>query len=202
MASLAVGVFFGSVRESRKGIGLAKYIVKALDKRGHRPILFDPAELNLPLLKHSILVDYHGDASKFPPWLADLRQRVAACDAYIVVTAEYNRCIPPALSNLLDHVDPPAYHFKAGSIVSYSMGQGAGTSAAMQMRCLLGELGVNTTQFVMSVPTIHEAVTDDGDVKVPRVTAATEKLINELTWLGEAIKNHKDKTPAPAYGMA
>jgi len=202
MSGLAVGVFYGSVREARKGIGLARYIVKALEQKGHRPTLFDPAELDLPLLKHSILVDYHMDASKFPPWLTDLRQKVEACDAYIVVTAEYNRCIPPALSNLLDHIDPPAYHFKAGSIVSYSMGPLAGCAAAMQMRCKLGELGINTTQFIMSVPTIHEAVTDDGDVKVPRIKSATEKLINELTWLGEAIKNHKDKTPAPAYGMA
>ena len=31
---------------------------------------------------------------------------IDAADAYVVVTAEYNNCLPPPLTNLLDHFSP------------------------------------------------------------------------------------------------
>ncbi len=40
----------------------------------------------------------------------------------VLVSAEYNATIPPALTNLLDHFPPASYRHKPCSIVTYSLG--------------------------------------------------------------------------------
>ena len=43
-------VVFGPVRAWRAGLGLARPLVRAVEARGHRAPLADPAEIPLPLL--------------------------------------------------------------------------------------------------------------------------------------------------------
>lgn len=40
-----------------------------------------------------------------------------------MISSEYNRAVPPAMVNLLDHLPPRSYAFKTSAIVSYSMGK-------------------------------------------------------------------------------
>ena len=57
--------------------------------------------LNFPLLKKPL--HFYKDQSEAPQLLRDTGKIIEAADAYVVVTAEYNNCLPPALTNLLDH---------------------------------------------------------------------------------------------------
>ena len=93
-------VLLGSVRSDRKGLRVARYVERQFTDRGHAVTLVDPQELQLPLLDRMYQEYPKGSAPEVLERLASLYR---AADAFVVVSAEYNHSIPPALSNLLDH---------------------------------------------------------------------------------------------------
>src|SRR3546814_9210286 len=97
---LTVPVLLGSVRRDRQGIRAARLFVAALRARGHEPVLVDPLELQLPLLDRMYKEHETGSAPEELERLATLYRRA---DGFLIVSAEYNHGIPPALKNLLDH---------------------------------------------------------------------------------------------------
>lgn len=82
--------------------------------------IIDPLTINLPLLKQPI--QFYPDPKKAPQIVQDLNDKVKKADAYVLVTAEYNRSMPPALTNLIDHFPPRSFGFKSSAIVAYSLG--------------------------------------------------------------------------------
>ena len=62
--------------------------------------------------------------------MLDTHQKIKDATGFVIVTAEYNCSLPPALTNLLDHFPLPSYRHKPASIASYSMGSLGGTRAA------------------------------------------------------------------------
>ena len=97
---LLVPVLQGSVRQDRQGARAAKMILHALAARGHEAVLVDPLELQLPLLDRMYKEYPKGEA---PHALAQLAELYGRADGFLIVSAEYNNGIPPALKNLLDH---------------------------------------------------------------------------------------------------
>ena len=97
---LTIPVLLGSVRRDRQGIRAARLIFNALTERGHEPVLVDPLELQLPLLDRMYKEHPKGEAPAQLEQLATLYRRA---DGFMIVSAEYNNGIPPALKNLLDH---------------------------------------------------------------------------------------------------
>ncbi len=98
--SLVCPVILGSVRSDRQGRRAARFLVRSLEARGHEAPLVDPAELKLPLLDR-MYKEY--PKGKAPEALERLAALYGRADAFVVVSAEYNHSIPPALSNTLDH---------------------------------------------------------------------------------------------------
>jgi len=81
----------------------------------------DPVVTPFPLLTRSMTqLQYEGIQA--PDWLAAVNNKLKEADAVVVVSAEYNHSIPPALSNMLDHFPPASYAFKPSGIVCYSTG--------------------------------------------------------------------------------
>ena len=97
---LKVVLLVGSVRCDRQGIRAARFVERSLRARGHDVTLVDPVEAKLPLLDRMYKEYPKGSA---PPQLEALATTYRAADAFVVISAEYNHSIPPALSNLLDH---------------------------------------------------------------------------------------------------
>jgi len=81
----------------------------------------DPLEIQFPLLVQPL--HFYPDQSQAPTWLQDIGKKIQEADAIVVVSPEYNYCIPPALSNVLDHFPTSFYKYKPSGIVSYSMGK-------------------------------------------------------------------------------
>src|SRR5437870_10174657 len=97
---------------------------------------------------------------EYPPGTApgDLERLatiIKAADAYVVVSAEYNHSVPPALSNLLDHF-LEEYFFKPSAIVCYSAGGYGGVRAAMQLRAMLAEMGMSSIPSILPFPKAQE----------------------------------------------
>ena len=177
-------VVFGSVRRDRKGIGLARFLAQAIRDRGHAATLVDPMEDQLPLLDRMYKEYPKGEA---PEVLERLAGQIRAADGIVVVSAEYNHSIPPALSNLLDHF-LEEYFWRPSAIVCYSAGAFGGVRAAMQLRALLCEPGTPSIPSLLPVPAVHDAFDDEGRPRDEAYHRRAGRFLDELEWYAHALK--------------
>lgn len=176
-------VIYGSVRTERQGIILANHIAAALRERGHDAPLIDPVERRLPLLD-KMYKEYKGDA---PPALEELASLFKQADGFVIVSGEYNHSIPPALSNLLDHF-LEEYFWRPSAIACYSAGGFGGVRAAMQLRAMLGELGMPSIPSILAVGRIGQAFGEDGAPADEGFGVRFDRFAKEFEWYAEALK--------------
>lgn len=187
-----IAIIYGSVRHHRKGIRAARFITDKCKERGHQTTLVDPLDFNLPLLDNMYKEYEKGEAPKNLEKLADI---IKKADGYLIVSAEYNHSIPPALSNLLDHF-LEEYFFKPSAIMCYSKGHFGGVRAAMQLRSMLAEMGMSSIPSVMPVPKVADAFEEDGTANDQVYHKRAERFLNEFEWYISALKNaRKEGTP-------
>ena len=187
MPKLVVPVLLGSVRRDRQGIRAARLVVNALTARGHEPVLVDPLELNLPLLDRMYKEHPKGEAPVELERLATLYRRA---DGFLVVSAEYNNGIPPALKNLLDYF-LEEYFWRPSGIVCCSAGQFGGVRAAMQLRMTLAELGMPSIPSLMPIPRIQDALDEAGAPKAEWVDKTLGRFVDEFVWYAEALQHQR-----------
>ena len=191
--SLLIPVILGSVRSDRQGIKAARFIMRQLQARGHQPILVDPLEKQLPLLDRMYKEHPAGQAPAVLEELASLYRRA---DGFMIVTAEYNQSVPPALKNLLDHF-LEEYFWRPSAIVSYSAGRFGGVRAAVALRTILPELGMPSVPSILAIPSIGNAMADDGTPTEAWIEKAAARFLDEFAWYAEALaaKRAAGRTP-------
>lgn len=180
---LVMPVILGSVRSDRQGLRAARFVIAQLEARGIEAPLVDPAELKLPLLDRMYNEYQGGEAPKVLEDLATLYRRA---DAFVVVSAEYNHSIPPALSNTLDHF-LEEYFWRPSGIVCYSAGQYGGVRAAMQLRAMLCELGTPSIPSLLPIPRVGKMLDTEGKAQEEWIGKAAKKFLDELVWYAEAL---------------
>ncbi len=184
---LTIPVLLGSVRSDRKGIRAARFIIDTLTARGHEPVLVDPLVLQLPLLDRMYKEYPKGEAPQVLEHLAALYRRA---DGFLVVSAEYNNSIPPALSNLLDHF-LEEYFWRPSGIVCYSAGQFGGVRAAMQLRMALAELGMPSVPSLLPIPRIQQAIDETGKPMAEWIGPSTGRFLAEFEWYAQALRHQR-----------
>lgn len=183
MTQLLVPVIYGSVRRERQGIRAARYIVRALQARGVNGVLIDPLEYTLPLLD---LMYKEYPAGEAPEMLEKLATLFRAADGFIIVSGEYNHSIPPALSNLLDHF-LEEYFWRPAGIVSYSGGRFAGVRAGVQLRSMLGEMGMVTIPTMLPFGQVQHAFSEDGVPADAKTDTFADAFFTEFEWYAKAL---------------
>ncbi|WP_341964058.1 NAD(P)H-dependent oxidoreductase [Pseudomonas sp. RC10] len=186
---LTVAVLLGSVRSDRQGIKAARLLLTALEARGHEAVLVDPMVTRLPLLDRMYKEYPKGSA---PADLENLAALYRRADGFLLVSAEYNHGVPPALKNLLDHF-LEEYLWRPSAIACYSAGGFGGVRAAMQLRMILGELGMPSIPSLFSIPRIGEALADDGQPKDERTLKQMDRFLDEFEWYAEALRQQRDQ---------
>ena len=186
---LKLVVMAGSVRSDRQGIKAARYVERSFAHRGHGVTLVDPLVVKLPLLDRMYKEYPKGQA---PAVLEELATLYRAADAFIVVSGEYNHSIPPALSNLLDHF-LEEYFFRPSAIVCYSAGAFGGVRAAMQLRAMLGELGMPSISSLFPIPKIGEAFDDSDAARDSGMDLRFGRFAAELEWYACALREARLK---------
>lgn len=186
---LKIAVIYGSVRHHRKGIRAARFITNKCRERDFETTLVDPMEYDLPLLD-KMFKEY--ETGKAPEPIAKLADIMREADAYIIVSAEYNHSIPPALSNLLDHF-LEEYFFKPSAIVCYSRGSFGGVRAAMQLRAMLAEMGMSSIPSILPIPKIDQSFDEDGTPNDETYHKRAKGFLDELEWYAEALKGKREK---------
>jgi NAD(P)H-dependent FMN reductase len=122
-----------------------------------------------------------------PPALESLAALYREADAFVIVSAEYNHSVPPALSNLLMHF-LEEYFFRPSAIVCYSVGSFGGVRAAVQLRSMLAELGMPSISSVFPVPKIETALDEQGVAQDPALDRRFGKFASELEWYAGALR--------------
>ncbi len=181
---LLVPVLLGSVRRDRQGARAARMIMRALSARGHEPVLVDPMDLRLPLLDRMYKEYPKGEA---PPPLAQLAALYGRADGFMIVSAEYNNGIPPALKNLLDHF-LEEYFWRPSAILCYSAGQFGGVRAAMQLRMTLAELGMPSVPSVLAIPRIQDTLDEEGRTSDGSDVHGLGRFLDEFAWYADALR--------------
>src|SRR6187431_2459463 len=125
MSTYKVGYFVGSLSSTSINRLLAKALVRLAPKE---LVMTEIAIKNLPLYS----ADYDAD---FPPVARAFKQAIAAADAVLFVTPEYNRSIPGGLKNAIDWASRPwgenAFDHIPAAVIGASIGQ-IGTAMAQQ----------------------------------------------------------------------
>jgi len=126
--------------------------------------------------------DYDAD---FPQVARDFKQAIAASDAVLFVTPEYNRSIPGSLKNAIDWASRPygtnAFTRKASAVIGCSPGK-IGTAIAQQhLRSILSFCNspqMNAIEaYIQYTPGL---VDDDGNVTVKEVADFLRNYMQEF----------------------
>jgi chromate reductase, NAD(P)H dehydrogenase (quinone) len=147
-------------------------------------------------MKHPHFFFGKGEA---PPAMDAMAATIRDADCYLIVTAEYNHTLPPALASMMGHFGGSCYAFKPSGIITYSPGPYGGARVAMALRPFLSELGclpVSKLACLVSPGDMFEA---DGTPKDPahRMLKQLPDLLDQLEWFAVACLNQKAATGPP-----
>jgi NAD(P)H-dependent FMN reductase len=181
MPSLQIVVV--STRPGRKGPAIAAWFEEEARRHGGFEIdLADLGEINLPMMnepEHPRLQKYQHDHTR--AW----SRRVAAADAFVFVTPEYNHSTPPSLVNALDYL-VVEWAYKPAAFVSYG-GMSGGMRAVQMTKPLLSALKIVPLVEAVTIPMFTRSM-DEGTGRFSPDAAhvkAARVLLDELErWTG------------------
>ncbi|WP_433201617.1 NADPH-dependent FMN reductase [Nocardia sp. CA-107356] len=186
---LTLAVIVGSTRTGRFGPTVANWFVEHAKQRAG--VIVDVIDLAESPLPERLSTDL---GAQEVAALAAVSPRLAAADAFVVVTPEYNHSYPAPLKNAID------WHYtqwqaKPIGFVSYG-GMAGGLRAVEHLRQVFTELHAVTVRETVS---FHNAMTASGELTSTTASdAAAAKLIDQLLWFGRALEVARSEHPYAA----
>jgi chromate reductase len=170
-----VGYFIGSLSST----SINRVLSKALIRLAPEDLEFTEISIgDLPLYSPDFDADYPAEA------LA-LKQAVAAADAVLFVTPEYNRSIPGALKNAIDWASRPwgqnSFHHIPAGVIGASLGS-IGTAVGQQsLRAVLSFCNARQlTSPEAYIQFSHDVFSDDGEVSDEATEAFLRGYMSEF----------------------
>ncbi|WP_406202448.1 NAD(P)H-dependent oxidoreductase [Kitasatospora sp. NBC_01560] len=186
-----VAVLVGSSRQGRFAPTVTDWFLRTAGRRDDLELdLIDLAEHPLPHLGHEPTAEQTEVISGLSP-------RLAAADAFVVITPEYNHSFPAVLKNAIDW-HKPEWQAKPVGFVSYG-GLGGGLRAVEQLRLVFAELHAVTVRDSVSFHSAWAVFGDDGepvDATIPN--GAAKGMLDQLTWWARALRTARTEHP---YGV-
>ena len=177
-------VFAGSIRTGAYSGKVADVAQKELAVQGAEVTRISLADYPLPIMDQDL------EAEKGIPENAyKLGRLIAAHDAVLICTPEYNGSIPPLLKNAIDWVSRihrdngrpiTIYPGKVVAICSSSDGHFAGIRSANHLRAVLSHIQMEVIAPQVSVPYAGEAFDADGEFKEERLRKGMTRLCTAL----------------------
>ncbi|WP_181723185.1 NADPH-dependent FMN reductase [Nocardia gipuzkoensis] len=189
---IQLAVIVGSTRAGRFGPTVAKWFAARADRHDDVSVdVIDLAETPLPdRLSHRP----EPEAARA---LAAIGPRLAAADAFVVVTPEYNHSYPASVKNAID------WHYtewraKPVGFVSYG-GISGGLRAVEHLRHVFAELHAVTVRDTVSFHDAGRRFDAAGQPTDPEMpVAAADKLLGQLVWWGRALRSARAEHPYTA----
>jgi NAD(P)H-dependent FMN reductase len=186
-AAVRVAVVVGSNREGRFGPVVADWLLSRIRERADLEAeVVDVSDVPLPT---SLSPTPEATAA-----LAGVSPKLAAADAFVVVTPEYNHSYPAALKNLIDwHYSE--WRAKPVALVSYG-GLAGGLRAVEHLRQVFAELHAVTVRDTVSFHGASAAFDETGhprDHAAP--DAAAKTMLDQVVWWGRALREARQRRP-------
>jgi NAD(P)H-dependent FMN reductase len=192
---LTVKVILGSTRDGRFGDKPAHWLLgEARQRPGVDADLVDLREHPLPFYDRPTSPTREGGVYPSPA-VTRWAQQIAAADAFVVVSPEYNHGYPGVLKNAFDHIFPE-WGRKPIGFVSY--GNAGGARAVEQLRLVAVELAMWPIRTALHIPTdvylaaMKEPIPPNPDVFAPLKKARgidrVALFLDELLWAAAALK--------------
>ncbi|WP_338898391.1 NAD(P)H-dependent oxidoreductase [Streptomyces sp. TG1A-60] len=182
-----VTLVIGSNRAGRFGPVVAEWLLGRVREHDDFEVdVVDVAEADLPTT--------FAPTSESTARLAEVTPRLAAAEAFVVLTPEYNHSYPAALKNLID------WHFhewraKPVALVSYG-GLSGGLRAVEHLRQVFAEVHATTVRDTVSFHNAQAAFDTTGHLKDPSgPNTAAKVMLDQLAWWGRALREAKEKRP-------
>lgn len=181
-----LAVIYGSDRTGRFCEVVGGWVLAELARLGGFEVdLVDPARLTLPRP--------FGSRSES---VRQLGMRLAAADAFLVVTPEYNRSFPGVLKELIDS-ESEAWRGKPVAFVSYG-GISGGLRAVEQLRLVFAELHAVTVRDAVSFSNARDQFNEGRPADAQRAAGALRVMMSRLAWWSAALKAARRQEPYPA----
>ncbi|MFI6682146.1 NADPH-dependent FMN reductase [Streptomyces sp. NPDC050485] len=188
-AALKLTVVVASNREGRFAPVVAGWFLsRAREHAGLDIEVLDLAEAELPTTIS------HRPSPAVAAQLSVITPKLAAADAFVVVTPEYNHSFPASLKNLID------WHYtqwqaKPVGFVSYG-GISGGLRAVEQLRQVYAEMHAVTVRDTVSFHNAHGLFDEDGAHREPsQADAAVKKMLDQVAWWAHALRDAKKARP-------
>src|SRR5215470_15215769 len=175
MATYSVGYLVGSLAKA----SINRQLATALIRLAPRELQFTEIPIkDLPLYSY----DYDPD---FPPVARALKSALAAVDAVLFVTPEYNRSIPGGLKNAIDWASRPwgqnSFTRKPSAVIGTSTGKIGTAIAQTHLRSILAfcnsPLMNSIEAYIQFEPGL---ITDEGQVTDPTMAEFLTNYMKEL----------------------
>lgn len=188
-------IVIASTRPGRVGLPVGEWFAERAAAHGKFDLrVVDLKELDLPFMdepKHPRLQQYEHQHTK------DWSAIVAAADAVVFVTPEYNHGYTAPLKNAIDYLNREWQHKPAG-IVSYG-GVAAGTRAAQQLKQVLVVLGLVPIPTGVMIPFVAKHLGADGAfASTDLIDQSADELLDELLVVQQAYAPRREAMPDAA----
>ncbi len=144
--------------------------------------------------------DADEDTAPAPPAVQRLRDAIAAADAVLIATPEYNSSLPGQLKNAIDWASRPfpgnALRNKPVAVIGSSTGMFGAVWAQAEARKVLGAAGARVVDVELPVPHAEAAFAGD-QLADAEVQESLGRIVEDLIAAAEAVSEPQE-LPAAA----
>lgn len=180
--ALRLEVIIGSVRPERVGGRVADWFLR----RAATDPAFDIGVIDLIDFPAATDPTLAGDVSEF-------RARLAAADAFVAVTPEYNHGYSGALKSAFDNAKHE-WRAKPIGFVGYG-GVSGGLRAVEQLRLVVAEVHMVSVRESVGIHRVRRAFDENGDIRDGAAVDAVPRMLRQLEWWGRTLAGARADYP-------
>jgi chromate reductase len=181
-------VFSASLRAGSLNTRLARLAAETIRANG--------GEVDLATMAAFAAPSYDADiqaSEGFPAEAEELRDRITACDAFVIASPEYNASMPGVLKNSIDWVSrfsPQPFNERHGLLMSASPSMVGGNRGLWALRVPLEHLGARVYPDMFSLAQAHNAFADKARLADDQLQERFQHTITGFMDLVEASKHY------------
>ena len=178
---LSIPVILGTTRSGRMSAHAARWITSHIAGRaGVQTQLLDIADMDLRTADA-------GENIKD----AGISQTLAASDAIVIVSPEYNHSFPGLLKHMLDAYLKEYIH-KAVGVVGVSAGPFGGARGIQNLLPVLRELGLVTIFWDVNIGNVGQVFDSEGRLLDHTFVRRADKFLDELAWMAKTLRHGRE----------